>query len=63
MYLATNVPKSHLTRAAYINWIQSSIAQQRAEFHPDWDQQVTLPSGQIVLRVGFGAPSPLNPQS
>jgi hypothetical protein len=63
MDLATNVPKAHLTRAAYLNGMRSFLDAQRAEFHPDWVQQVTLTSGQTVLRVGFGAPSPLNPQS
>jgi serine/threonine protein kinase len=61
MDLATNVPQSHLTRAAYIKGIQSFLNAQLSEFHPDWDQRVTLPSGQIVLRIGYGAPSPLSP--
>ena len=60
MDLATNVPKAHLTRAAYLNRMRSFIDAQRAEYHPDWTQQVTLPSGQAVLRIGYGAPSPLS---
>jgi hypothetical protein len=63
MDLATNVPSAHLTRAAYLNGIRSFLDAQLSEYHPDWVRQVTLPSGHIVLRVGFGAPSPLNPQS
>jgi serine/threonine protein kinase len=62
MDLATNVPKAHLTRTAYIASMRSFLHAQLAEFHPTWIQQVKLSSGQIVLRVGFGAPSPLSPQ-
>jgi len=60
MDLATNVPKAHLTRAAYLGWMRWFISGQRAEYRPDWVQQV---AGQAVLRIGFGAPSPLNPQN
>jgi hypothetical protein len=59
MDLATNIPQAHLTRAAYLAWWRSFISAQRAEYHPAWVQQV---AGQAVLRIGFGAPSPLNPQ-
>jgi serine/threonine protein kinase len=52
---------AHLTRAAYISWMRSSLSQQLAPYHPDWYQQIKLPTGETVLRVGFGAPSQLNP--
>jgi hypothetical protein len=58
--LATTVPAAHLTRAAYLGWMQSFVETQRAEFRPVWVQQVTLPTGQTVLRIGYGAPSPLS---
>jgi hypothetical protein len=60
MDLATTVRASHLTRAAYLRWMFSFIGTQRAEYHPDWVQQVTPASGQAVLRIGYGAPSPLS---
>jgi hypothetical protein len=58
--LATTVPASHLTRAAYLDWMQSFINTQRAEYQPVWVQQITLRKGQAVLRIGYGAPSPLS---
>ena len=58
--LATTVPASHLTRAAYLSWMQSFITTQRAEYQPVWVQPVTLRTGQTVLRIGYGAPSPLS---
>jgi len=58
--LATTVPAAHLTRAAYLGWMRSFIGTQRAEYHPVWVQQVTLRTGQVVLRMGYGAPSPLS---
>jgi hypothetical protein len=58
--LATTVPAAHLTRAAYLGWMRSFIDAQRAEYHPVWVQQVTLRTGQAVLRIGYGAPSPLS---
>ena len=60
MDLATNVPAAHLTRAAYLGWMRSFIHTQRAEYQPVWVQQVTLGTGQAVLRIGYGAPSPLS---
>jgi predicted Ser/Thr protein kinase len=51
---------AHLTRAAYISWMRSAMSQQITGYHPQWKYQVTL-RGQSVLRVGFGAPSQLNP--
>jgi hypothetical protein len=58
--LATNVPAAHLTRAAYLGWMRSLIHTQRAEYQPVWVQQVTPRTGQAVLRIGYGAPSPLS---
>ena len=61
--LATTVPAAHLTPAAYLGWMQSLIANQRAEYQPVWVQVVTPRTGQAVLRIGYGAPSPLSPPS
>jgi serine/threonine protein kinase len=58
--LATTVKAAHLTRAAYLGWMRSFINTQRAEYRPVWVQQVTLRTGQAVLRIGYGAPSPLS---
>jgi hypothetical protein len=40
--------------------MRSFIGTQRAEYRPVWVQQVTLRTGQAVLRIGYGAPSPLS---
>jgi hypothetical protein len=58
--LATTVKAAHLTRSAYLGWMRSFIGMQRAEYRPVWTQQVPLPTGQTVLRIGYGAPSPLS---
>ena len=58
--VATTVRAAHLTRAAYLGWMRSFIDTQRAEYQPVWVQQVTLRTGQAVLRIGYGAPSPLS---
>jgi hypothetical protein len=58
--LATVDGAAHLTRAAYLGWIQAFIDAQRAQYRPAWVQQVTLRTGQAVLRIGYGAPSPLS---
>ncbi len=58
--VATTVKAAHLTRAAYLGWMRSFIDTQRAEYQPVWVQQVTLRTGQAVLRIGYGAPSPLS---
>ena len=58
--VATAVPAAHLTRAAYLGWMRSFLGTQRAEYRPVWVQQVTLRTGQAVLRIGYGAPSPLS---
>jgi hypothetical protein len=56
--LAAADPAAHLTPAAYLSWIQGFINAQRAQYRPE-RLQVTLPTGQAVLRIGYGAPSPL----
>jgi predicted Ser/Thr protein kinase len=58
--LATADRAAHLTHAAYLGWMRAFIDAQRAPYRPAWSQQVTLRTGQAVLRIGFGAPSPLS---
>jgi serine/threonine protein kinase len=58
--LATVDSAAHLTRAAYLDWIQSLIAANRAQYLPASGKQITLPTGQAVVRIGYGAPSPLS---
>ena len=57
--LATVDSAAHLTRAASLGSMQAFIDAQRAQYRPSV-QQVTLHTGQTVLRIGFGAPSPLS---
>ena len=57
--LATVDSAAHMTRSAYLGWMQTFIDAQRAQYHPSV-RQVTLNTGQTVLRIGFGAPSPLS---
>jgi hypothetical protein len=61
--LATTVKAAHLTGAAYLGWMRSFLGTQRAEYLPVGVRQVTLRTGQAVLRIGYGAPSPLSPVS
>jgi hypothetical protein len=49
---------AHLTRAAYLSWLHELVNAQRAQYHPELTQ-VTLPTHQTVLRIWYGAPSPL----
>jgi hypothetical protein len=56
--LATADSAAHLTPAPYPGWMRALIDAQRAEYLPAV-RQVTLHSGQTVLRIGYGAPSPL----
>jgi hypothetical protein len=58
--LATVDSAAHLTPAAYLGWMQAFIDGQRAQYRPGSVQQVTLHTGQTVLRIGYGAPSPLS---
>ena len=59
--LATTVPQSHLTRAAYTAWMQTFLKAQQSAYRPTWFKLVTLHPGEVVLRIGYGAPSSLNP--
>jgi hypothetical protein len=58
--LATADTAAHLTRTAYLGSMRAFIGSQRAQYRPAWSQLVTLRTGQAVLRVGYGAPSPLS---
>ena len=58
--VATADRAAHLTRAAYLGWLQAFIGAQTAQYLPGLVQQVTLRTGQAVLRIGYGAPSPLS---
>jgi serine/threonine protein kinase len=58
--LATAASAADLTRATYPGWMRALIDAQRAEYLPASARQVTLPTGQPVLRIGYGAPSPLS---
>jgi serine/threonine protein kinase len=58
--LATVDSKAHMTPAAYLAWIKGFIEAQRAQYLPVWTQQVTPPTGQSVLQIAYGAPSPLS---
>ena len=51
---------AHLTRAAYLGWMRAFIDAQRAQYLPASVQQVTLRTGQAVLRIGYSTPSPLS---
>ncbi len=57
--LATVDSAAHLTRAAYVGSMHALIDAQRAQYRPSV-QQVTLHTGQTVLRIEYGAPSPLS---
>jgi predicted Ser/Thr protein kinase len=58
--LATVVSAAHMTPAAYVGWMYALIGQQRAEYRPASWQQLTLPTSGSVLRIEYGAPSPLS---
>jgi hypothetical protein len=58
--LATVYTAAHLTRAAYLGWMQTFTDGQAAQYIPAWVQQITLRPGQSVLRIGYAAPSPLS---
>jgi serine/threonine protein kinase len=58
--LAAADSAAHLPRAAYLGWMQAFIDAQRAQYRPASVQQVTLHTGQTVLRIGYSAPSPLS---
>jgi Protein kinase domain len=58
--LATEDSAAHLAHAAYLGWMQAFIGAQTAQYSPSWVQQVTLRTGAAVLRIEYGAPSPLS---
>jgi len=58
--LATADGTAHLTRTAYLAWMNRFIGVQRAQYRPAWSRPVTLGTGQAVLRIGYDAPSPLS---
>jgi hypothetical protein len=60
MDLATVDSTAHLKRAAYLGWMEAFVNAQLAPYLPTWAQPVTLRTGQAVLRIGYGAPSPLS---
>ena len=60
MELATHVSTSHLAAPAYLQWMQSFVHAQRAQYRPALSEQITLPAGQTVLRIQYDAPSPLS---
>jgi hypothetical protein len=51
-------PAAHLSRGAYLSWLHGVVKSQQAQFRPVLTQ-VTLPTRQTVLRIGYTAPSPL----
>jgi hypothetical protein len=57
--LATVDQAAHMTSAAYLGRINAFINAQTAQYRPAWAQPITLRTGQAVLRIGYGAPSPL----
>jgi serine/threonine protein kinase len=57
--LAAADPAVHLTRTAYLRWMQAFVNAQTAQYLPSWAQPITPPTGQPVLRIGYQAPSPL----
>jgi predicted Ser/Thr protein kinase len=57
--LATADSAAHLSRAAYLGWMQGLLNAQRAQYLPAI-QRLTLPTGQHVLRFGFAVPGPLS---
>jgi protein kinase-like protein len=58
--LATPDTAAHLTSARFLRWIQEVVHSQRTLYRPSL-RQVTLPTGQTVLRIAYPAPSQLNP--
>ena len=57
--LATADSAAHVSSAAYLGWMQGLLNAQRAQYLPAI-QQLTLPTGQHVLRFGFAVPGPLS---
>jgi Protein kinase domain len=57
--LAAADAAAHLTRTAYLHWMQEFVNAQTAQYLPAWGPQITRHTGQPVLRIGYQAPSPL----
>ncbi|MGH3224031.1 MAG: serine/threonine-protein kinase [Streptosporangiaceae bacterium] len=57
--LAMQDSTAHMTRAVYLRWMQSLIGSQTAQYRPMLVQKLTQ-AGQAVLRIEYGAPSPLS---
>jgi len=58
--LAEHVPAAHQTDAAYVRSMLSALRSLPAQFKPLWTERLPLPDGQVLLRVMYSAPSPLN---
>jgi predicted Ser/Thr protein kinase len=58
--LAAADSAAHMTRGRYLGWMQAFLGAQRAQYLPASVQEVTLRTGQAVLRIGYRAPSPLS---
>jgi hypothetical protein len=65
---ATQVSASHLAAPAYLSWMQAlvnaqinaQINAQSAQYRPSSSERVRLSTGETVLRIEYGAPSPLS---
>jgi serine/threonine protein kinase len=58
--LATHVTRSHLAAPAYLKSMQALVNAQNAQYRPALSAQITLLTGQTVLRIQYDAPSPLS---
>jgi hypothetical protein len=58
--LATASPAAHTRSAAYPRWMQRFFRVQRAQYHLAWSHLTSSSTGQIVLSIGYDAPSPLS---
>jgi hypothetical protein len=58
-YLSENGRAAHLSDSAYLRALVRALRAVSAQFRPAGAQTVTLPGGQVVLRIAFDAPSPL----
>lgn len=61
--LAANETAIHMTPDAYLKWTRSVLSRQPVAYRPLWTNFVGLPGGPEVLRVEFGAPTPLGLQA
>ena len=58
-YLAESVPSAHLSSSAYVRAIVSDLGEAPTPTNSASTRRVTLRDGRAVLRIEFGAPSPL----